>query len=250
MPTKVILITGGAQGIGRGIAQRFLRGGWHAVLFDPDGEALAETREELGAEGPITILPGDVASEADVRLAGAHLRSEVGRLDALVNNAGISATRPLRDLSLEQWNRVLAVNLTGMFLWAREAELLLRASRGRIVNVASTRALQSEPNTEAYAASKGGVVALTHALAASLGPEVLVNCICPGWIDTSAWQKRARRRQAEWSAADRAQHPAGRVGTPDDVAAMVWYLVAEEPGFVTGAHFVVDGGMTHRMIYV
>jgi NAD(P)-dependent dehydrogenase (short-subunit alcohol dehydrogenase family) len=250
MSTKAILITGGAQGIGRGIAQRFLRGGWQVVLFDLEAEALAETAEELGALGQVTTIPGDVAVEADVRSAGDRIRAEVGHLEALVNNAGIGSNRPLRELTLEQWNRVLAVNLTGMFLWAREMEALLRASRGSMVNIASTRALQSEANTEAYAASKGGVVALTHALAASLGPEVRVNCICPGWIDTSAWQKRSRRRQAEWSAADHAQHPCGRVGTPEDVAAMVWYLVAEEPGFVTGAHFVLDGGMTHRMIYV
>jgi NAD(P)-dependent dehydrogenase (short-subunit alcohol dehydrogenase family) len=250
MQPKVVFITAGAQGIGRGVAQRFLQGGWHTVLFDVDAEALAETQEELGGLGPVTVIHGDVASEADVQRAGQQVRDSLGRLDALVNNAGIGIGRPLRELTLDQWNRVLAVNLTAMFLCTREFEALLRAARGAIVNIASTRALQSEPNSEAYAASKGGVVALTHALAASLGPDVRVNCICPGWIDTSAWQKRSRRRQAEWSAADHAQHPCGRVGTPEDVAAMVWYLVAEDPGFVTGAQFVIDGGMTRKMIYV
>lgn len=250
MSTKAILITGGAQGIGRGIARRFLQGGWRVVLVDLDREALGEAQRELGDPAAITAIAGDAADEEVVRAAGGRVRAEVGRLDALVNNAGISINRPLAELTLAQWNRVLAVNLTSGFLWSRELAPLLREARGTIINVASTRALQSEANTEAYSASKGGVVALTHALAASLGPAIRVNCICPGWIATSEWQKSSRRKPAVLSAADHAQHPCGRVGTPEDVAAMVWYLAAEEPGFVTGAHFVIDGGMTHKMIYV
>jgi NAD(P)-dependent dehydrogenase (short-subunit alcohol dehydrogenase family) len=250
MPTQAVLITGGAQGIGRGVARRFLQGGWRVILFDVDAEALAETRQDLAGLGEVMTIAGDVGSEDDIRRAGAGVRSEIGRLDALVNNAGIGINRPLADLTLEQWNRVLAVNLTGAFLCSRELAPLLREARGAIVNIASTRALQSEANTEAYAASKGGLVALTHALAVSLGPAVRVNCICPGWIDTSTLQKRSRRQAAVLSAADHAQHPCGRVGTPDDIAAMVWYLAREEAGFVTGAHFVLDGGMTHKMIYV
>ncbi|MCU0897926.1 MAG: SDR family oxidoreductase, partial [Burkholderiales bacterium] len=113
----------------------------------------------------------------------------------------------------------------------------------------STRALQSEPNTEAYSASKGGLVALTHALAVSLGPAIRVNCVSPGWIDTSGWKKRSRRKQEALRPVDHAQHPAGRVGTPEDIAAMVLYLVSDGAAFVTGQNFVVDGGMTRKMIY-
>jgi NAD(P)-dependent dehydrogenase (short-subunit alcohol dehydrogenase family) len=108
----------------------------------------------------------------------------------------------------------------------------------------------SEANTEAYSASKGGLVALTHALAVSLGPEVRVNCVSPGWIDVSAWKKRSRASQAALSEADHKQHPAGRVGRPEDIAALVAWLVSDEAGFVTGANYAVDGGMTRKMIYV
>jgi NAD(P)-dependent dehydrogenase (short-subunit alcohol dehydrogenase family) len=126
----------------------------------------------------------------------------------------------------------------------------LRRSRGTIVNIASTRALMSEPDTESYSASKGGLVALTHALAVSLGSDVRVNCISPGWIDVSSRQKRSRRQAEILSEADHAQHPVGRVGRVEDVAAMAVFLASAESGFVTGQNFVVDGGMTRKMIYV
>jgi len=126
----------------------------------------------------------------------------------------------------------------------------LRAAQGAIVNVASTRALQSEPHTEAYSAAKGGVVALTHALAMSLGPAVRVNCVSPGWIDVRAWRKTTRRDTTPLSGADHAQHPVGRAGKPEDVAGLIAWLLSEEAGFVTGQNFVIDGGMTRKMIYV
>ncbi len=124
----------------------------------------------------------------------------------------------------------------------------LRNTRGAIVNMASTRALQSEPDTEAYAATKGGMVALTHALAVSLGPEIRVNCISPGWIDTRAWQGGSDEVEA-LSQADHHQHPAGRVGTPEDIAALVAYLISPQASFITGQNVVADGGMVRKMIY-
>jgi hypothetical protein len=135
---------------------------------------------------------------------------------------------------------VIGTNLTSTFLLVRAAEAMLRAARGSVVTIASTRAHMSEPHTEAYAASKGGLVALTHALAISLGPDVRVNCISPGWILTKGDPPRPE---------DHAFHPAGRVGTADDIAAMAAFLVGPESGFVTGAEFIVDGGVTRKMIY-
>lgn len=247
--TKVALVTGAGQGIGRAVAGRFVDDGFRVVLLELDPEAGAEVEAELSARGEVRLVVGDVASEADVARAAQTARQAFGRLDALANVAGIMVRKPVAELTLDEWNRVLSVNLTGAFLCAKACAGDLRRTRGAIVNVASTRARMSEPDTEAYAASKGGIVALTHALAISLGPEVRVNCVSPGWIEVGDWKKRADRTEPELTAEDHAQHPVGRVGRPGDVAALVAWLCSDEAGFVTGADHVVDGGMTRKMIY-
>jgi NAD(P)-dependent dehydrogenase (short-subunit alcohol dehydrogenase family) len=168
-------------------------------------------------------------------------RARLGRIDAIVSNAGVGKFAPLAETSLEDWNRVLATNLTATFLLAKAAAADLRQTRGAIVTIASTRAHMSEPGTLAYSASKGGLVALTHSLAMTLAPDVRVNCVSPGWIDTG--------RHGDLKPSDHAQHPVGRVGRPGDVAAAVAYLLSEEASFLTGAELVVDGGMTRKMIY-
>ncbi len=233
MHTKTILITGAARGIGRGCAEYFLERGWNVAAMDIS---------EISESDRLAVFRGDVSREDDAAAAVKFALERFGRLDALINNAGLAQPSygPPETLPLEQWNRVIAVNLTGVFLMSRQAAPALRAARGAIINIASTRALMSEPNSEAYAASKGGVVALTHALALSLGPEVRVNCISPGWVETTP--------DAQRSEADRRQHPAGRIGVPRDIAAAAEYLIGAE--FVTGQNLVVDGGMTKKMIYV
>jgi hypothetical protein len=188
------------------------------------------------------LVAGDVGDESTARKAVAATVDRFGRLDALVSNAGIMIRKPLRRLTLTEWHRVIDTNLTATFLLVRAAEAPLRKAKGGIVTVASTRALMSERDTEAYAASKGGLAALTHALAMSLGPDVRANCISPGWIATEKFGQLRRK--------DHAQHPAGRVGRPEDIAALVAFLLdAKRSGFVTGANFVADGGMTRKMIY-
>lgn len=246
---KSAVVTGGGQGLGRAIAEALLRAGARVWMAERDAEAGTETCAELSALGPVEFVQTDVADLEAVEA----LRSRVaatGGLDLLVNNAGIMVRNPPEELTPQEWQRVLAVNLTGPFLCSRAFAPMLRARHGSIVNIASTRALMSEPHTESYAASKGGLVALTHALALSLGPAVRVNCISPGWIDVTPLAKRSRRQPATLSAHDHAQHPAGRVGRPEDVAAMVLYLASSAAGFITGQNLVIDGGMTKKMIYV
>lgn len=249
---KTIIVTGGAQGIGKGIALQLLRLGAAVLIADLDEEAGMETASECAARGEVRFVQTDVAEEASVARMAAEAAAWRGAIDGLVNNAGIAdpGATPVEQLSLDAWNRVLAVNLTGAFLCVKHAAPHLRRARGAVVNIASTRALQSEPNTEAYSASKGGLLALTHALAISLGPEVRVNAISPGWIEVSAWKKAGQRRTPALRPIDHAQHPVGRVGAPEDVAAMAAFLLSEASGFVTGQNFVVDGGMTRKMIYV
>ena len=245
---RIALVTGGAQGIGKGIASLLAARGYQVVAADHDTQA----GRDLDVPD-VSFAPCDGSREPSVRRCVATVLRRFGRLDALINNAGLAnpASAPLEKLALADWNRRIAVNLTGVFLMTKHAAPHLRAARGAVVNVASTRALQSEPDTEPYAASKGGVVALTHAMAMSLGPVVRVNCVSPGWIDVSGeWRKRSARKPLKLRRADHAQHPAGRVGRPEDVAALVAWLISDAAAFVTGQNFVIDGGMTKKMIYV
>jgi NAD(P)-dependent dehydrogenase (short-subunit alcohol dehydrogenase family) len=238
----VAIVTGAAHGIGRAIARRLLDDGWRIGAVDLPKAGL--TRVFQSHARRVALIEGDVADEATARQAVEAAADKFGRLDALVSNAGVMVRQPLRNLTLDDWRKVIDTNLTATYLFARAAEQPLRAARGAIVTIASTRALMSEPNTESYAASKGGIVALTHALAVSLGPDVRVNCVSPGWIAVQPDEQKELRRK------DHAQHPVGRVGKPQDIAEMVAFLLdRERSGFITGANFVVDGGMTRKMIY-
>ncbi|MDE2007330.1 MAG: SDR family oxidoreductase [Rhodospirillales bacterium] len=232
MAQKVALVTGAARGIGAAIAARLAADGWRAIAADADPACPAPPGGRAAR--------CDVADPDQIAALIADIAATEGRLDGLVSNAGIMIRKPIAALSLGEWDRVLAVNLTATFLLVRAAEAMLRAARGAVVTIASTRAHMSEPDTEAYAAAKGGLVALTHALAVSLGPDVRVNAISPGWIATKGPAPRPE---------DHADHPAGRVGIPADIAALAAFLLGPESGFVTGAEFITDGGMTRKMIY-
>lgn len=243
---RVALVTGAARGIGEGVAHWLLEHGWWVALCDLAGSQGAEVAAALGEHAAFVAM--DVSDETQVAQGVAAVIERFGRLDALVCNAGVASPHsgPLQELSLEQWNQVLAINLSGPMLLAKHCAAHLRATGGTIVNMASTRASQSEPESEAYAASKGGLIALTHALAISLGPSIRVNAVSPGWIDS---RDAAQRANEPLSVEDHAQHPVGRVGQVEDVAALVAWLLSPEAGFVTGQEFVTDGGMTRKMIY-
>ena len=230
MRHRTALITGGARGIGAATATRLHRDGWRVVVAD---------RNPVHDQ-PYRQVACDVSDEAAVNALVADITATEQRLDALICNAGFSIRKPVTDLTLAEWSSVLATNLTSTFLLTRAAAPLLREAGGSIVTIASTRAHMSEPDTEAYAASKGGLLALTHALAVSLGPQIRVNAVSPGWIHTKGPTPTPD---------EHAFHPAGRVGTADDVAALVAFLIGPDAGFITGAEFVVDGGVTRKMIY-
>jgi NAD(P)-dependent dehydrogenase (short-subunit alcohol dehydrogenase family) len=234
---RAVIVTGAARGIGAGIARHLAGTGRQVACADLDGEAAAQVAGEIGG----IAVQCDVGQEPDIERLVAVVRSRLGRIDAIVSNAGLAKFAPLAETTLETWNQVLATNLTSTFLLAKAAAGDLERARGAIVTIASTRAHMSEPGTLAYSASKGGVVALTHALALTLGPKVRVNCISPGWIDTG--------RHGPLKPSDHVQHPAGRVGRVEDIAAAVAYLLSDAAGFITGAELVVDGGMTRKMIY-
>ena len=236
----VAIVTGAARGIGRAIAHHLLDGGWHVGAVDLPQAGLKRSYNRYGRN--LVLIEGDVADEETARRAVKAVTDKFSRLDALVSNAGVMVRKPLRQLTLGEWRKVLDTNLTATFLFARAAERPLRAAGGAIVTIASTRALMSEPNTESYSASKGGLLALTHALAISLGPDVRVNCVSPGWIVTKPGEKLRRK--------DHQQHPVGRTGWPQDIAEMVAFLLdGKRAGFITGTNVVVDGGMTRKMIY-
>ncbi|WP_277657249.1 SDR family oxidoreductase [Seleniivibrio woodruffii] len=226
-----ILVTGGAKGIGRGIVRHMTASGRKVFIADIDEAAGKQTAEETGA----VFIRTECADEASVRACV----EQCGELYALINNAGIASPKrlPLNGTTLADWQRVIDVNLTGAFLFAKYASA--RMTKGHIINIASTRAFQSEPDTFAYSASKGGIIALTHSLAVSLGPDILVNCISPGWINCDETYSPAET--------DHSQHPAGRVGTPEDIAKAVQFLISSE--FITGQNITIDGGMTVKMIY-
>lgn len=246
---KTVIVTGGAQGIGRATTQYLLDHGYQVAAWDADAEALLDLRTTLKTPASqLLTIPCDVSVEEQVRRATEQTIEQFGSVDALVNNAGIGIEKPLDAFTLDDWNRVIGVNLTGTFLCSKYVAPQLSLRHGSIVNMASTRAIQSEADTFAYSASKGGIVALTHSLAVSLGSAIRVNCISPGWIDVSALKKTGKPDTL--SPADQDQHPAGRVGQADDIARMVAFLLNPENSFITGQNFIVDGGMTRKMIYV
>lgn len=247
---RVVVVTGGAQGVGRGIAQAVLGAGGSVMIADLDADAGKACLKEWNLPERAAFQRADVASERSVQALVKATLKRFGRIDGLVNNAGIASAHgtPLAEMSMAEWQRRLS-SLHGAFLCSKHALPALNTQGGAIINIASTRAWQSEANSEAYAAAKGGLVAFTHALAISAGPDVRVNSISPGWITTDAWQAPARRRTPKLSRRDHAQHAVGRVGQPEDIGALAVFLLSDLAGFITGQDHIVDGGMSRTMIY-
>lgn len=253
MDAKIAAITGGGQGIGRGIAYAFAAAGYAVSIADPAADAGEEAVEYISKLGGRALYErADTSREEDVNRWIARTIKTFGCPEVLVNNAGINANQPFLELRIEDFDHVQAVNVRGAVLCTQAvARELVKAKRGgAIINIASTRAFMSEANTEAYTASKGAIVALTHGMAISLGGYgIRVNAISPGWIETGDWQYSGRAKIPHHSDADNAQHPIGRVGVPDDIANACLFL-ANDAGFMTGQNIIIDGGMSVKMIYV
>lgn len=247
---RTAIVTGGAQGIGKNTAIVLLNKGYNVVVADRDMEAGNELVSELQNSKNLLFCKTDVSREEDVKKLVNTALEKFGTIDVLINNAAIGINKPVTELTLGEWNSVIGTNLTGAFLCTKYAAPYLKIANGAVVNICSTRALMSEKETEAYSASKGGILALTHALAVSLGPEIRVNAISPGWIDVSQIKKQSAIEEVELSEEDHSQHPAGRVGKADDISSMILFLIDPANSFITGQNFVIDGGMTKKMIYV
>lgn len=241
---KVVLVTGGANGIGRAIGWAYLQQGAAVVLADIDEAKGRQLQDEYLAMGYNAFFYKiDLCNVQEIHELFQTVMDKYQRIDILINNAGKGNFKSLYELSIEEWDEVINLNLRAAFVAAQQFARLTRGTGyGRIINIASTRYLMSEANTEAYAASKGGIVALTHALAISLSAEnVTVNSISPGWIENNHYE--------QLTANDHQQHPSKRVGKPEDIAAMCLFLTDEKNDFINGENIVVDGGMTKKMIY-
>lgn len=240
---KIAIVTGGAHGIGKAIVQKLLLEQCIVVVLDNNTDHLSALESELSKfidNKSLKLVCCDVGNPDEVQECVKEIMRTYQKIDYLVNNAGISVFEPIASMSIESWNRVLSVNLSSIFYLVK-ASLPFLNENSAIVNIASTRALMSELDSEAYGATKGGIVALTHALSVSLGPKTRVNCISPGWIEINNYEGL--------SEADHSQHPVGRVGIVEDIAQAAWFLLSDKASFITGQNIVVDGGMTKKMIY-
>ena len=220
---KVAVITGGANGIGKCIGEEFKKNGAEVVVID---------------KAPGEHFVGDIADKSVLETFAENVIKKYGNIDYLINNA-LPVMRGINECSYEEFQYALSVGVTAPFYLAKLFMPHFN-NDGSIINISSSRDRMSQPQTESYTAAKGGISALTHALAVSLAGKVRVNSISPGWIDTS---------YNVYDGADAVQQPAGRVGNPMDIANMVLFLCSDKAGFITGENICIDGGMTKLMIY-
>ena len=241
--TRRVFVTGGAAGIGKAIVKAFRSAGHRVAFCDKDETAGKETALRTGTD----FYHVDVSDKEALENCMQQIFADWGDIDIIINNAGISQFSPITETSVEDFDRILSVNLRPAYITSRQLAIHRQSQEtpnrfGRIVNICSTRYLMSEPGSEGYAASKGGIYSLTHALALSLTKwQITVNSIAPGWIQTHDYDRLLPE--------DHAMHPSGRVGKPEDIARTCLFICKEENDFINGENITVDGGMTKKMIY-
>ena len=232
--SQTVIVTGAGKGIGKGVAALFSQKGANVVVAELEEHLGKKTVEEIQLMGgEAFFVKVDVRKEKDIITLMERAFEKYGRIDILINNAGKALFKSPYEVSVEEWDDIIHTNLRSVFLAAREAAKYMRKNEegGSIVNIASTRSMMSEPNSETYAATKGGIVSITHALAASLSPDnITVNSISPGWIETGDYSQLSTR--------DHKQHFSNRVGKPEDIARACLYLTSRENDFVTGINRV------------
>jgi NAD(P)-dependent dehydrogenase (short-subunit alcohol dehydrogenase family) len=252
LQNRIALVSGGAQGIGKAIAALFQRAGARVITVDRDVQAGERTAAELTAACtalPVEFLAADLLVAEQIQNAVRQVQVRFGRVDVLVNNAGVEIEKSFETTTAEDWDYILGINLRGAFLLTQAVLPLFPASGGAIVNISSIHANRAFPDSLPYACSKAGLVAFTRNLALELAPRrIRVNAICPGYIDTRLWDEYVRRSPdpAALEAETTALHPIGRRGHPDDVGEAALFLATEGASFVTGIDLVVDGGLTIR----
>lgn len=241
---KRVFVTGGAEGIGKAIVQAFCNAGYRVAFCDKNETSGQQLAKETGT----VFYQVDVSDQESLERCMQRIFLVWGDIDIIVNNAGVSKFSPITETSIDDFDNILSVNLRPAFITSRLLAIHRKSqpSRnpfGRIINICSTRYLMSEPGSEGYAASKGGIYSLTHALAVSLSEwHITVNSIAPGWIQNHDYEQLRTE--------DHTQHPSGRVGKPEDIARMCLFLSQEENDFINGENITIDGGMTKKMIYV
>lgn len=249
---KAAIVTGGASGIGRATAERFLEEGARVAIIDISADSCESTARELRDRGHEPVLiTGDVSRHADVRRMIGEAVASLGRIDVLFNNAGILVEGTVEQVSEEEWDRIMAINVKGVFLMCKEViPHMLKQGGGAIVNNASCSGLVGDRNAIAYNSSKGAVVLMTKCLALDYAQRgIRVNCVCPGEIDTPMFRQEARARNKpveEYRKELCEYHPIGRLGEPKEVANAVLFLASDDASFITGTAVSVDGGYTSQ----